>query len=126
MKNDIQYIEDVQLLVQKFYEKAFKDDLIQHFFKDIPNDKWQEHLPIMYQFWSSILLNEGQYKGQVMYKHQLLHQKHPIESVHMNRWKMLFFETLDENFEGKICEEAKRRVQLIAPLILHKVNSSFF
>ena len=45
---DITKREDVEILVNKFYDKVIKDDLIGFFFTDIAKIDLSKHLPKMY------------------------------------------------------------------------------
>lgn len=56
IKKDILIREDIELLVNTFYDKIKKDDTIGYFFTEIANVDWPTHLPKMYDFWESILL----------------------------------------------------------------------
>ena len=72
-------------------------------FNDHSQVNWDTHLPRMYNFWNSVLLYKGDYKGSPFQKHANL----PINKEHFNEWLSLFNKNLDEKFEGKMTEEAK-------------------
>jgi hemoglobin len=59
-----------------------------------------------------------------MTKHIQLNQKVRLDSTHFDRWKELFFQTIDEHFEGDKANEAKLRATNIASLMLYKVQQS--
>lgn len=124
MKYDISTREDIECLVDTFYSKVRADDIIGHFFTKVAAVAWEEHIPTMYDFWSSILIHEGQYKGGLIMKHILLDRKRKLEQKHLDRWQELFYETLDELFEGTITDEAKRRVETMGQLMIFKVEKS--
>ncbi|WP_367274609.1 group III truncated hemoglobin [uncultured Lutibacter sp.] len=48
---DINNREDIELLVNKFYEKVKVDETIGYIFNEIANINWDKHLPKMYDFW---------------------------------------------------------------------------
>ena len=52
---DIETIEDIELLVNTFYSKVRKDDVIGFLFNDVAKTNWEEHLPKMYLFWRALL-----------------------------------------------------------------------
>ena len=58
MKKDIETLEDIQLMVNRFYEVVRKDELIGPIFDNIIQDRWPMHLEKMYRFWQTILLDE--------------------------------------------------------------------
>ncbi len=122
MNTEIQTREDVVLLVNTFYSKIKSNDLLGPIFSDIARIEWDQHLPIMYSFWSSILLEEHSYRGNPMIKHILLSQKTPMTDLHFSEWLRLFVETVDQLFIGRIAEEAKVRAANIARLMLHKIE----
>lgn len=118
MKSDIQTLEDVQLMVNTFYEKVQKDEIIGKIFNDVIQDRWPQHLETMYKFWQSILLDENTYTGQPFLKHINL----PISDEHFDRWLYLFYNTVDDLFVGKIADEAKKRGAMIATMFNSKLK----
>ena len=107
---DIQTMEDIQQLVDRFYDKVNQDELLSPVFNDVAQVNWTMHLPVMYSFWGSILLGAAHYNGQPFPKHMGL----PVTGEHFSRWMDLFLETIDENFEGPKAEEAIQRAGAIA------------
>ena len=63
MKHDIQTIEDVQLMVNTFYERIQKNEVLGPIFEEKVSGRWPEHLEKMYRFWQTILLGEHTYNG---------------------------------------------------------------
>lgn len=108
-KHDISTMADIELMVNSFYKKAEVDEIIGPVFKEHIAD-WEKHLPVMYQFWSSMLLAMQTYKGNPFSKHTHL----PINPKHFERWIDVFIENLDEKFEGKITEQAKFMAKNVA------------
>ncbi|HET7361851.1 MAG TPA: group III truncated hemoglobin, partial [Salinimicrobium sp.] len=87
-------------------------------FNTVIKDKWPEHLDKMYRFWETILLYEKSYRGNPFMPHSEL----PVEKEHFDRWLKLFHETLNENFTGKIAEEAKWRSNKMAEMFQMKLE----
>ncbi|ELR72007.1 hemoglobin [Fulvivirga imtechensis AK7] len=110
--------EEVKELVDSFYAKVNEDDLLSPVFNDFARVKWENHLPIMYDFWSSILLGDASYRGNPFIKHMVL----PIDKDHFSRWLDLFLETVDERFTGAVAEEAKKRAGTIAGIFQYKME----
>ncbi len=81
---------------------------------------WPHHLPIMYNFWSSVLLGDRSYSGNPLAKHMNL----KIEKEHFTRWLELFTATVDEYFEGFNANEAKNRARTVADLFQFKMGLS--
>lgn len=120
--NDVSSQEDIQLLVNNFYDKVKQDDVIGFIFNTIIGSDWSYHLPVMYSFWGTVLLNEEGYKGNVMGKHLALDKQIPLEQAHYDRWIQLWEETVDSLFTGNVANTAKEKARLMIQLIAVKVN----
>jgi hemoglobin len=114
-KPDIILSEQIEQLVDRFYEKVKNDPLLAPVFSHVD---WPQHLPIMYSFWSFALLGELGYKSNIVQKHLSL----PIQPEHFARWLSLFNKTVDENFSGEKAEEAKSRANSMAVVIQVKMG----
>jgi len=97
--------QDIILLVDQFYAKVRKDELIGPIFDEVAKVHWDEHLPKIYNFWESLLFGAGNYQGRPFPPHIPL----KLKVEHFEKWLQLFFETVDENFAGAKAEEAKHR-----------------
>ncbi|WP_020535296.1 group III truncated hemoglobin [Lewinella cohaerens] len=115
---DISSIEDIRMLVDTFYEKIRQDDLLGEVFNRVIQDRWGEHLEKMYRFWQTVLLKEHTYYGSPFPPHAQL----PVEAAHFDRWKQLFFETVDEYFVGEKATEAKWRAGKMAEMFQMKIS----
>jgi hemoglobin len=114
-KSDIVTRKDIITLVDAFYAKVKSDDLLGPVFGHV---NWPNHLPVMYNFWSSMLLGEMTYRGNPLQSHLDL----PIESAHFSQWLKLFEATLDEHFSGEKAEETRTRARAIAGVFQHKMG----
>jgi hemoglobin len=123
-KKEIKTEADVQLLIDTFYEKVIHDPIIGFIFTDVLQLSWEKHIPIMYAFWGSILLENHTYSGNPMMKHIELDRKITLTPIHFERWLELWEENVNAHFVGALAEEAVKRAKLIAPLMLHKVEQS--
>ena len=121
-KQDIQNRGDLELLVNRFYDKVKVDPLIGFFFSEIVPVNWEAHLPVMYNFWESIAFGTGPYRGEPMSAHLRLNGKHKMEPEHFARWLSLFHGTIDELFSGAKAEEIKMRSASIARIMEFKVQ----
>jgi len=122
MKPDITTRTDIELLINTFYEKVKTNDIIGHIFSDVAKVDWIGHMPIMYSFWASVLLDDRSYTGNPMPIHIALSKVTPMTNVEFNEWMRLFKTTTDELFEGTKADEAKFRAENIARLMLHKIE----
>lgn len=115
MPTDIQSRSDIEMVINRFYAKVQTDDLLAPFFQALD---WDHHLPIMYKFWSSMLLGEKSYSGNPFQRHLNL----PLESRHFNQWLKLFEGTVDECFQGPGADEIKTRARSIAGIFQYKMG----
>src|SRR5690349_12351488 len=93
VKHDITQRDDIKTLVDRFYDKVKADLLLGPAFSHVD---WPHHLPVMYDFWSSMLLGDQSYRGNPLQRHLPL----AIDKSHFSQWLVLFKETVDENFAG--------------------------
>lgn len=108
--NTIENRDDIYNLVSAFYSKIRKDELLGPIFNShIPEDKWPEHLSKLTDFWETNLFGVPKFKGSPSQKHINVDKNlnHTIEQRHFGHWLQLWFETIDELFEGKYAEKAK-------------------
>lgn len=113
---------DIRQLVEAFYAKAKPDPVIGHFFTKVVALDWDHHIPLISDFWSSMLLGLRSYQGNPMDKHFQLDSLSRMEHAHFERWLELWTETVDELFVGDKAEEAKRRAASIAAVMEHQVE----
>ena len=113
---------DIEFLVNAFYDKVSKDEKIGFFFNDVAKVDWSHHLPKMYSFWESLLFGEASYKGNPMAMHFPVNEKVAIEKPHIAHWIKLWTETVEENFEGEKAEAAVYKASNIANLMAYKME----
>lgn len=79
----------IECLVLDFYSRVREDDDLGAIFDSKIRD-WDPHLRTMMDFWSSVTLMTGRYKGQPMQKHRMLTS---VDPAHFDRWLALFRES---------------------------------
>ena len=99
----------IAALVGRFYGKARCDPLIGPVFNTAVQD-WDEHLRKLCDFWSSVMLTTGRYKGNPM----AAHIKQPIELAFFERWLMLWRETAGELFAPELAAAFRAKAERIA------------
>lgn len=119
---DIQSRKDIEILVKSFYDKVIKDESIGFIFNDIAKVNWEQHLPVMYDFWETLLLDAASYRKNAMEVHYVLNRRFPLEEKHFSRWLQLFSETVNELFSGEKATQAKKKAKSIADLMLYKMK----
>ena len=98
---------DVERLVTAFYLRAFADPLIGPVFTEVARMDLDAHLPVMCDFWESVLFAAGRYRRNALAPHLALHRMAPLGPEHFGRWLALWSLTVDELFHGEKAELAK-------------------
>ena len=80
-------------VVEAFYARVRTDAELGPIFNDAIHD-WPEHLAKLADFWSSVMLTSGRYKGQPVPAHRK-HQ-HRLTPALFDRWLGLWARTTDE------------------------------
>jgi len=117
---DIEDVDDVEQFVNEFYTRVRADEVLGFIFDEVAQLNWAEHLPLMYEFWETVLFNRPIYKGNPLLVHlqlnELMQTEHGValKPEDFARWVALFHETLDELFAGPRAEQAKRSAARVA------------
>ncbi len=80
----------VRRVVLTFYARVRADPTLGPIFDTEIQDGWDHHLAKMCDFWSSVMLMTGRYKGKPMVAHLRLKDVRPD---HFEQWLTLFRET---------------------------------
>lgn len=79
---------DLARLVDRFYDKVQRDPVLGPVFNPAVHD-WDAHKATLVDFWTSVVLRAGRYRGNPM----AAHRPHPIEARHFDHWLSLWRET---------------------------------
>ena len=101
----------VARVVETFYEKIRNDKQLGPIFNTRIDDRWPEHLAKMKDFWSSLMLTTGRYKGRPMQVHVQMSEVRPED---FTRWLELFRANAFEVCEKDIAELFIARAEKIA------------
>ncbi len=101
----------VHQLVHAFYAKIRADAVLGPIFDRAIGDGWGPHLAKMCDFWSSVMLMSGRYKGNPMIAHMRLKMVRP---EHFTRWLDLFRVTALEECPPDIAAQFCARADNIA------------
>jgi len=116
-KKDIETREDLLLLMQEFYKKLLSDKSISYLFTDVAKINLDHHLPVLVDFWDSILFQTGIYQKNAMQPHLALHQQSPLTKHHFETWLRYFNASVDELFSGDNAFIIKERATSIATVM---------
>jgi hemoglobin len=106
-------------LVDAFYDRVRADPLIGPVFEDAIHD-WPAHLALLCDFWSSVMLTSGLYKGRPV----PAHHRHAgrITPEMFGRWLAIWAETTDE----MMAPEAAAALQAKAARIAESLQYALF
>ena len=121
--SDIENRADIEKLIVQFYEKVKLDTTIGFIFNEVVAMDWPHHIPVIVDFWETILLDNPVYKKNAMEVHYDLNKKVALKKEHFTSWLYLFTSTVDELYEGKIATLAKTRAKSIADVMLFKMST---
>ncbi|CAJ1498280.1 group III truncated hemoglobin [[Mycobacterium] burgundiense] len=107
VRSDITDRADVYALLSRFYGQALIDDVLAEPFSEVRAKGLDEHLPVMCDFWETMLLRARLYQRSALEVHREVHLKHPLTHEHFLRWLTLWVETVDAMFSGPVAEKAK-------------------
>ena len=121
-KSDIKSRADITVLVESFYGKIRVDEILGPIFNGIITD-WEAHLVLLTDFWETQLFLNRKYHGNPVTVHQEVDSKmnQRITPEHFGLWLNLWFETLDELFEGETVWIAKNRAQKMSTMLYMKM-----
>lgn len=125
MKHDLKTREDVSKLVHHFYKKIRQNKKIGHFFIDSIQD-WNEHLEKLTDFWETNLFFKSKYKGNPKQAHIEVDQNfnESIAQEHFGIWLNLWFETINDHFEGELANRAKNNARNMASHLFMNIYMS--
>lgn len=118
---DIESKEDIQLLVDTFYDGVLNDPLMRPVFEEsLPH--WEHHKSRVINFWDNWIFQTGAYDGGMMWKHMDRHAKHPMTRERFEHWLAHWKFTIDELFHGKNADFAKAKAIEIGNVLFVKLN----
>ena len=117
-KKDVTIREDVFFLVNTFYDKIKKDEMLGPIFNGMIKD-WDKHMVLLTDFWSSQLFIERTYHRNPIEIHRKVdaYANHSINEQHFGKWLNYWIQTLDEHFEGDNVFILKNRARKMASFI---------
>src|SRR5215472_1978383 len=98
----------IRRLVDDFYAEVRRDATLGKVFDRAIGDHWPEHLAKMYDFWSSVMLTSGRYKGNPMAVHMAVSG---IEAAMFQQWLAIFEATAERLFTPAIAGQFKLKAR---------------
>ena len=121
-KHDITDRRDIEKFIILFYQNVMKDATIGTIFTKIFPLNLEHHIPLITDFWETILLDNPVYKKNAMEIHYELNKTYKLEKKHFDAWLHLFNTTIDLLYAGEKVLLAKKRAAGIAALMLLKMD----
>ncbi|MDG4879240.1 group III truncated hemoglobin [Mesorhizobium sp. WSM4935] len=103
--------QQIRQLVDLFYDKVRADPELGPIFERVIQEQWEPHLRKMYDFWSSVMLTTGRYKGQPVAVHKRIEG---LEIGLFDRWLALFGESCAELLDSETASLFWRKAVRIA------------
>ncbi|WP_085595078.1 group III truncated hemoglobin [Thalassospira sp. MCCC 1A01428] len=98
-------------VLTRFYGRIRKDPDLGPVFNDIVED-WDEHLLRLEDFWSSLMLSTGRYKGNPLAMHRL--HVAAISPGMYDRWLLIWAQTTNEMLSPEIANVMQIKATRIA------------
>jgi hemoglobin len=105
---DLSNRAEMQVLLRRFYGRVFADDVLAEPFSELRAKGLEAHLPVMCDFWETVLFRAGLYRGNALQVHRQLNERHPLGANHFARWLALWESTVDEMHQGPVAERSCR------------------
>ncbi len=122
IKKDISSRGDIEDFIRSFYQEVTVDNTIGMIFTEVVHMDWDHHIPLITDFWETILLDNPVYKKNAMEVHYTLNEKFPLQPQHFSAWLSIFNTIIDKMYAGPVTELAKKRAAGIASLMSFKMN----
>jgi hemoglobin len=94
--------DSIATLVGDFYTDIRQDSTLGPIFDGAIGSNWEPHLARMVDFWCSVMLSSGEFKGNVFGKHM---QLQGIEMAHFRCWLSLFEAHARRLFAPNVADE---------------------
>jgi hemoglobin len=118
---DIENREDIQVLIDTFYDDVLNDPIMRPVFEEsLPH--WEHHKKRVVGFWENWLFQSGTYDGGMMWKHSARHATQPMTTERFERWLAYWITTVDQLFEGKNAEFVKSKALEIGNVLHNRLN----
>ncbi|OBJ67802.1 group III truncated hemoglobin [Mycobacterium sp. 1274756.6] len=99
---------DLEELLRCFYGRVLVDEVLAVPFTEVREvSGLDQHIPVMADFWETVLFRAGLYRGSPLPAHLSVHGRTPLAGRHFARWLTTWVSTIDEMFAGPVSHRAK-------------------
>lgn len=106
--------EHIRCLVNHFYQKVQQDELLGPVFNKVVRVNWDEHIPLLCQFWNSVMLKTNEYHGNAYQKHVELKKLTTLNEEQVQRWLFLFNQEAINHLPNEAAHAIISKAALIA------------
>jgi len=115
---------NINKLVVLFYTRVLTDEKLAPLFiqilgDDLKSDTWKDHMELLTNFWSSLVMGSNEYNGFPFPPHT---QIKDLDRAAFQRWIELFFEATQKVFTSEIAVKFQERGTIIAGNFVRKLN----
>jgi hemoglobin len=121
---DITGRPDLIVLVDRFYERVRRDEMLGYVFDDVARVRWDEHLPKLYDFWDTVLFRTNRFRGNLIGAHARLIPEAGMDREMFDRWLTLFRETVSELFAGPNAGHIVRCAEDMASVLHARIHQA--
>ena len=97
---------EIRRMVDTFYGRVREDSILGPIFEERIGTDWDSHLDRMVDFWSTVLLASGRYRGDPIRAHRRIQG---LDPAHFDRWLELFRPVAHELFPEGLAEDVYGR-----------------
>ncbi len=113
-RTDIADRADIEALLRRFYGTVLVDDVLGEPFTEVREVTGLDaHIPVMADFWETMLFKARRYRGQVQDVHGRVHGVTALSTRHFLRWLTTWYATVDALFAGRQADRAKQQAARI-------------
>jgi hemoglobin len=112
-KPQIESPKDVKVLIKRFYDKLLQSEIKHHFV----HLNLETHLPLVESFWNATIFPDNVYANNLLEKHMHLDFKKEDFKI----WQHLFWQSVDDLYQGSTAELMKNRAASIAYIMQKKL-----
>ena len=122
MNRDITNRQDIEKLIDAFYNKIVFDSELALFFGESVKD-WEAHKANFVNYWSKQVLFDDAYEGSPLRRHIDIDHKYnrSFKPEHFELWYRIFESTVDELFVGEKAQLAKEAAKNMAKNIYRQM-----
>ncbi len=107
---DLDTRDEIFEMVTRQYADITQDEMLEPYFNFSPGFiDWQAHIATVADYWSHLVLGEGEYEVDTLENHRRLHEQAPFSPELFDRWLQVFHDTVNGGWSGPNADHANKR-----------------